>query len=198
MVLGNRGIGCQLAKQTQRNHIDQVRSNCKGWSAIRGCLGLVGWEVPRCWHWDQRLTAVWCAISLELRWGFRGSERSPWNETEECLEKLVAEKLLDKGVASQSQKVVSWCWVALGNFLLGQARAQWLACLQETQTCCEGHEVLVQSSYHDQALQISARSIDEEGLVGGFASNLSLGISDSNADEIKNGCLRGSNQSPFH
>ena len=53
----------------------------------------------------------------------------------------------------------------------------------------------MQSSYHDQASQMSDRVIDEEGLVGCFAS-FSLGVSDNKADGIKNGCLSDSNESP--
>ena len=37
---------------------------------------------------------------------------------------------------------------------------------------------------HDQASQMSDRAIDEEGLVGCFAS-FSLGVSDNKADGIK-------------
>ena len=36
----------------------------------------------------------------------------------------MAERLLDKGVASQSRGVVFWRRVGTGNFLLGQARAR--------------------------------------------------------------------------
>ena len=55
---------------------------------------------------------------------------------------------------------------------------------------CLGHEEFEQSSHQDQVSQMSDRAKDDEGLVGCFGS-LSLGISDSSADGMKNGCLRG-------
>ena len=165
----------RVVENCRERHSGMLRADGTGIHKVKG----LGPEV------DCNLVCV--SISLEVRWGLTASSRrgcwGPWKEAEGWPEKSVAGRLVFEGVASQSQGVDSWRRLGTGNFLFAQARARWSGFLQTTHTCCLWHEVLVQSSYHDQASQISDLAIEGGGLVGCLASF--WGVSDNRGEGMK-------------